>query len=502
MQASIDSLDRGRNAEAPPAMAEALKHLVAARRELAILIGERLRPGRRDAGLRPQAGPEDPQAQEQGRGGRGDRRPARRTGPGGRIRLRHHRRPSMGGTAAAEAKGKPKGKPPSRRTPKKDRAQGGGREDQGKAPRPRKAAAKAKEQGKEAQAGRRARRARKARVERQGRGQGQGDEGEGGPGEPKKLDRRAVAEKQEEIADEVRDLEEKLKRLEAASDLAKARMARAAEKVEKASGDLARGNTKEAAEDAKAGAGMLHELARQVKGEIAREAADELAMARDLAEELADREAELADRKRRPIPSGQPGRARSQGKDRAKERERRSRQGRRQGRERRRRARKGGRQGREGRAGRAARAEAGRGRAAAAGTRLTEAEQIDRMAEMARTLEAWLKQIDKRGEGKAADAVGEILDKGNVAEIVERAERMGELRVGGKKDELGREARELAARLEVLGQALELLHRGIVAPQLAAMVEFDRRVAELTARLGTTSRPRPRSPPGSARSPP
>ena len=77
-------------------------------------------------------------------------------------------------------------------------------------------------------------------------------------------------------------------------------MARAAEKAEKASGALARGNTKEAAEDAKAGAGMLHELARQVKGEIAREAADELAMARDLAEELARREAELADRERRP----------------------------------------------------------------------------------------------------------------------------------------------------------------------------------------------------------
>ena len=39
MQASIDSLDRGRNAEVPPAMAEALKHLVAARRDLQFLIG-------------------------------------------------------------------------------------------------------------------------------------------------------------------------------------------------------------------------------------------------------------------------------------------------------------------------------------------------------------------------------------------------------------------------------------------------------------------------------
>ncbi|MEJ7636552.1 MAG: hypothetical protein WKF75_00820 [Singulisphaera sp.] len=36
------------------------------------------------------------------------------------------------------------------------------------------------------------------------RGSGQGDEGERGSGEPKKVDRRAIAEKQEEIADEVR----------------------------------------------------------------------------------------------------------------------------------------------------------------------------------------------------------------------------------------------------------------------------------------------------------
>ena len=50
-------------------------------------------------------------------------------------------------------------------------------------------------------------------------------------------------------------------------------MAKAAETAEKASGALARGNTKEATETAKAGAAMLHELARQVKGEIARDVA-------------------------------------------------------------------------------------------------------------------------------------------------------------------------------------------------------------------------------------
>lgn len=244
---------------------------------------------------------------------------------------------------------------------------------------------------------------------------------------------------------------------------------------------------------------MLHELARQVKGEIAREAADQLAMARDLAEELAKREAELADRNEGPSPSGSPGDQEGkdpkagEGKD-AKDGK--GEQGKGED------AKDGkGEQGKgeegKGKDGKDGKGEQGQGpgqgpkpgpggRGGIGGWEaLTEAEQIDRMAEMAKTLEAWLKQIDKQGEGKAADAVREILDKGNVAEIVERAERMGEVRVGGKKEELGREARELATKLDVLGQALELLHRGIVAPQLAAMVEFDRRVAALMDKLDT-----------------
>jgi hypothetical protein len=274
------------------------------------------------------------------------------------------------------------------------------------------------------------------------------EQSEGGTGEPKKLDRREVAEKQEQIADEIRDLEEKLKRLEAASDLAKARMAKAAERIEKASGDLARGNAREAMEDTKAGAGMLHELARQVKGEIAREVADKLALARDLAEELAKAEADLADRNETPSSSGTAGAE----------------------------------------AGKEAKGQGSKPGRAASGSKgpspSTEPEQLDRLAEMARTLQEWLKQIDKQGEGKAADAVGEILKEGKVNEIVERSNRMSELRQGGNRDELGKEAKELAAKLEVLSEALELLHRGIVAPELASLVEFDRRMAELTDRLG------------------
>jgi hypothetical protein len=424
MQASIDSLDRSRNAEVPPAMAEALKNLVAARRELATLIGENPALSkamrmfdRRQAQKIRKPKSKDEEAEELVE----------------RLEELAKEEDFVYATLVADKGGSvpapvEKGAKGSKAEPKDAEKKDAEKEDQ------------ARDEKNEA------------------RGGGKSEEGDDGMGEPKKLDRREIAEKQETIADEVRDLEEKLKRLEVASDLAKARMAQAGEKVEKASGDLARGNTKEAMEDTKAGAGMLHELARQVKGEIAREATDELAMARDLAEELAKREAEFAERNDARSSYGTPGD--QPGKD-----------------------------GKDGKG----EGEKGTGSKPGQGSRggpggwgdLTEEEQIDRMAEMARTLQEWLKQIDKKGEGKATDAVGEILEKGNVAEIVERAERMGDLRVGGKKEELGREAKEQASKLEVLAEALELLHRGIVAPELAALVEFDRRIAELTAKLAT-----------------
>jgi hypothetical protein len=473
MQASIDALDRSRNAEVTPAMAEALRNLVAARRELKTLIAEgnpALAAAMRAFDRKQAQKIRKPKAKDQEAEEIADRI----------EELAKEEElvyatiaANMGGTAEADAPGEMKGKPDkpkesAKEAEAKDQAKESpkgegekGQDGKAQAEKGQGEKGEAKGEGEKGKDGQAERGEAKGEGDKDkdgpkgpgGKGDGPGDEGEGGAGDSKKLDRRAVGEKQQEIADQVRDLEEKLKRLEAVSDLAKARMAKAAEKVEKAAGALTRGNTKEAAEDAKGGAGMLHELARQVKGEIAEEAADELAMARDLAEELARREAELAERNEALPSPGSPGEEPGKdGKD-----DKGQGDGPKPG--------KGGRDGAKGWDG------------------LTEAEQVDRMAEMAKTLEAFLKQIDKRGEGKAAEAVGEILDKGNVAEIVERAGRMGELRASGKKEELSREARELATRLEILGQTLELLHQGIVAPELASLVEFDRRLAELTDKL-------------------
>ena len=190
---------------------------------------------------------------------------------------------------------------------------------------------------------------------------------------------------------------------------------------------------------------MLHELARQVKGEIAREVAEELAMARDLADELAEREAELGE-----MPDGSQGLA---------------------ARSRRRRAKPG-----------------------AAGQRvgrplpgdLTDAERLERLEEAAKTLEQWLKDASLRAEGKPAERIRELARAGrwrprssSAMERIARALR-GDVKSRERRSRGEGTLRECSSCSPASSTCS---HRGIVAPELAELVEFDRRVAELTARL-------------------
>ena len=338
-----------------------------------------------------------------------------------------------------------------------------------------------------------------------GAGKDEDEDEQDGSGGRRKLDRRALADRQQEIADRARELEDQLKKLEVVSDLAKARMAKAAGKTEQAAGAIARGNTKEATEAAKSGAGALHEIARQVKGEVTREVAEEVAMARDLAEELARREAELGETPEekgngglnivQPGKSGTTGGAGKDGKDDQPKagagkdaKDAKDAEGKAKG--------EGGKDGEEGKEGEGqgqgqgpkgqSEGAPGRGRGRLAGMGgLSEAERMERLTEAARTLEAWLKQIDARDDDKASEAIGKLVDQGKVAEMVQKMDRVGELRLGGQKAEAGKEAREVSRALEVMSQTLEAVHREIVAPQLAALAEYDRRLAELTGKLKT-----------------
>ena len=107
------------------------------------------------------------------------------------------------------------------------------------------------------------------------------------------------------------------------------------------------------------------------------------------------------------------------------------------------------------------------------------------MEEAAKTLEHWLKDASLSAEGESAERIRELLEESEATRVVERMERIGELYLGGQKPEARRDAKELSRSLEVLARQLDVLHRGIVAPELAKLVEFDRRVAELTEKLKT-----------------
>jgi hypothetical protein len=278
------------------------------------------------------------------------------------------------------------------------------------------------------------------------------DDEPGAGGEPKKDDRRDAAERQEKIADKARELEERLKKLEVASELAKVRMAKAAEAAEKASVDLARGSTKEAAETAKSGAGMLHELARQLKGELARELALELAMARDLADELARREAELSE-----MPDASTGSQPESGEGKNKG------------------------SGSQPGDGNDKRTNQGNGKRVAAGP--TDAERLEQLEEAGRTLEHWLKDASLRAVGPPAERLRDVVAEADAKGVVERMAQIRELELGGRKPAAQREAQELSLALERLSRVLDVVYRGIVAPELAKLVELDHRVAELMARM-------------------
>jgi hypothetical protein len=274
-----------------------------------------------------------------------------------------------------------------------------------------------------------------------GKSKGEGEGQESAPessGEPQKDVRRDASDRQEKIADKARELEERLKKLEIASELAKARMAKAGEAAEKASVDLARGSTKDAAETAKSGAGMLHELSRELKGELAREVADELAMARDLAEELAGREAELGEMPDRDGGS-QPGNGEHGG--------------------------------------------TGRGQGKGSASTVTDAERLEQMEEAGRTLEHWLKDASLRATGPSAEQMRDLLGEGEADRVVERMAQIRDHENAGRKPAARREARELSITLERLARRLDVLYRGLVAPELARLIELERRVAALVPRL-------------------
>jgi hypothetical protein len=325
-----------------------------------------------------------------------------------------------------------------------------------------------------------------------------------GPGQPTKPSRESkeqpaggdsedLQKRQMEIVREATAVEQALARIARGggsrdfSELAQKRMNAAVQKAEDVSGALDRGNKPEAAGTSREAAGLFAELAVHVEGLLAREAAQQVAAARDLAAQLAQRENDLADRLGEgPQPKGTSGTS-STGtqKNRAQ-------------------TSKGG-QAAKPSSGSASGAPApgsngkekakgpggpgGLGSEKGRGEGVGEPdppEQAARLAEAGRTLEDLLKALGRSGERTTPEAIAQIeklLREGEVAATVQRMGQLVATLRSARWPEGRTETREIADRLEILAQRLDGLHRTMIAPRVQALIELEKRAAALRQSL-------------------
>jgi len=116
------------------------------------------------------------------------------------------------------------------------------------------------------------------------------------PSSDRQADRKELEDRQLDIALESRDLQKALEKLKGATDLAKQRMDSAAKSAEQAAEALDRGKSDEAQASAGEAKTKFRELAEQVAALAAKEQADRIAAAQQMAAELARRQQEFKDR--------------------------------------------------------------------------------------------------------------------------------------------------------------------------------------------------------------
>ncbi len=314
--------------------------------------------------------------------------------------------------------------------------------------------------------------------------------------------RQEIVQKQADVVAEAADIQRAMEKIGGLSELAKGRIEEALKTAQQGAGALDRGDSKAAAQAADKAAGMFKELARNVEALAAVETARKIAQARDLADELSQNERDFAAAVARQQASEKSGDESSAKPDKPKP----------------------GKNGKpsddgdkpkgsgnvpekngtekngteknapeksddpsgEGGAGQGDPEKTGAEGGGAA--RLTEklAARADRITEAGKTLEDILKAIARSNEPadkEAARAVQELLDQGKLGDAVKRLEDQGPALRAGKVRETTAEAGEMADRFEVAAQKLEGLHRSIVAPRIAELLEIERQAVDLEEKL-------------------
>ena len=270
--------------------------------------------------------------------------------------------------------------------------------------------------------------------------------------------RKEVEERQHAAALEARDIETKMQEISLITELAKERMAEAAKTAESAAETLTRGDTPGAMEQVRQAEQMLGELRKQAEALLKEEISQRIAAARDLASQLAQQQAQLqsqlnqqanamAAQNGSPVPnsesqSPQPGSGGSSAQPQTPE------------------------------------------QIKAAQEALAEAAR--RLAETGRTLEDVIKAIaNSEGEQdqESAAQVARVRDEQQLSKQIEQMEKIAEQIE--KEDLSGAQsaAGEVSQRLEVTAQELEQVHRRLVAPRLAKLMELEAKVFGLIDKL-------------------
>jgi hypothetical protein len=259
--------------------------------------------------------------------------------------------------------------------------------------------------------------------------------------------RQDLEDRQLDIAMEAREVEKSLAKLKAATDLAKERMAAAAKAAEEAAEALGQGRMQEAEKGTGDAKEKLQELVEQVAALVAKEQADRIAAAQQMAADLAQQQQDFQDKlanageaggEGEPQPDGKPVPGAAQGKPSDQS------------------------------------DPAGLGASA------------QRIADKAQTLAdvlAAAAKTDSPAEQAAAKKIEELVKSLALKALTERlAELPGQ--VGeGKLEDAKATAGDGAERMEAAAEQLGALRRSIVAPQVDELAKLEEQLAGLDERL-------------------
>ena len=271
--------------------------------------------------------------------------------------------------------------------------------------------------------------------------------------------RKEIEERQHAAAIEARDIEAKMQAIPLITELARERMASAAKMSESAAETLTRGDTAGAMDQVKQAEQMLGELRKQAEALLKEEISQRIAAARDLANRLAQQQALLQSQLNQQANAmGQNPQSDSQNPNGQSQ------------------------------------SQAGNGSGSqqpqtpeemqAAKEALADAAR--QLAETGRTLEDVTKAIaNAEGEQdqESAAQVGRVREEQQLTKQIEQMQKIVEQI---EKDDLSgaqAAAGEVAQRLEVTAQELEQVHRRLVAPRLAKLMELEGKVIGLVDKL-------------------